>query len=66
MELREGPPIQSERAPFDSSKVTLEVMAAQLNGVSRMGFSGKRIDGVCSLGGIPPDLYVQVQSQRHS
>jgi hypothetical protein len=58
------PPLQSERAPFDSSKVTLEVIAAQLNGVSRMGFSGKRIDGVCSLGGIPPDLYVQVRESK--
>jgi hypothetical protein len=58
------PPIRSEHVPFDSSGVTLGVIAAQLNSVGTMDVFRKRIDGVCSLGGIPSDLYIQVRETK--
>lgn len=54
-------PIKSEAAPFDPSKLTLEVMPCALNSNSINGFVKKSIDGVCDLSGVPSEFFVQVR-----
>jgi hypothetical protein len=57
-------PIQSEHAPFDPSRAPLEVIATSLNSMSRLGFSGRIIAGDYGLGGVPPNLYIQVREAK--
>ncbi len=57
-------PIHSEHAPFDPSTANLDVMATSLNGMSRIGFSGRIIGGAYYLSGIPSDMYIQLRAAK--
>lgn len=55
-------PISPEHAPFDPTRLKLEIFPAQLNAVRFNGRSARTIDGSYRLPGMPPDLFIRVRT----